>query len=382
MDAVTAPLRAPSNAPRSAARLTRLGRVVGRYLAPTALVLASLLPARASAPASVAAEAAAEVEATPPPAVTGYALGSLRGATLRRDAPHLTTVTVAGVGIDPTGRRVAAPGADVARVLARAQAAGLHAELLLSNYSDRIGDFDTRAADRLLTHPGRIRAVARQVAEHAVSLGVDGINVDLEALRPRDAPGLVELLRQLRSVLPDGALLTIDVSARGSADSYRAGGYDLAGIAATVDVVQLMTYDEHGPTWSGAGPIGSLDWQRRCLEAALRAVPAAQLDLGVAGYGYSWPRTGTGRSLSVHRAEALAARSGPGARWHAAIGEWSARLADGTRLWWSDARSYAARRDLAARYELHGLAIWRLGSADPLSGDAASPARLTRSAAG
>ena len=70
------------------------------------------------------------------------------------------------------------------------------------------------------------------------------------------------------------------------------------------------------------------------------------------------------------------------ARWHADAGEWSARLGDGTRLWWSDARSYRVRRHLVAELGLHGLAVWRLGSADPLTGAAATPARLTRSAAG
>lgn len=351
-------------------RARRLARLVGRYLLPGAIVLASLLPARASAPASAAATATAEALA-PVPAVTGYALGGLGSAVLRRDAPHLTTVTVAGVAIDAAGRRVAAPSADVTRLLAKAQAAGLRAELLLSNYSDRLGDFDTRAVDRLLTHPSRIEGVASQLAEHAVSLGVDGVNVDLEALRPCDATGLVDLLARLREALPQGTAISIDVSARSSRSAYAEAGYDLAGIAAIVDVVQLMTYDQHGPTWSGPGPIGALAWQRRCLEAALDGVPAERLDLGVAGYGYSWPRRGTGRSLSVARARALAEASDRGARWHDDTAEWSARLDDGTRLWWSDARSYEVRRTLAAQFGLHGLAIWRLGSADPLTGDAA-----------
>ena len=76
------------------------------------------------------------------------------------------------------------------RTLADAAAAGLRAALLVSNYSDRLGDFDTRAADLLLTHPGRIDAVAGQLAEHAVSLGVDRAVIDaLSRCEPIPATG-------------------------------------------------------------------------------------------------------------------------------------------------------------------------------------------------
>ena len=45
---------------------------------------------------------------------------------------------------------------------------------------------------------------------------------------------------------------------------------------------------------------------------------------------------------------------------------WRARLDDGTVVWWSDRRSLRQRRAVAVEHGLHGLAIWRLGSADTL----------------
>ncbi|CAB4733683.1 unannotated protein [freshwater metagenome] len=127
-----------------------------------------------------------------------------------------------------------------------------------------------------------------------------------------------------------------------------------------------MTYDQHGPSWSGPGPIGGLGWQRRTLEAALEQVPAAQLDLGVAGYGYTWPRRGTGHTLLTRGARRVVAADGAQAHWKPGPAEWTATLSDGTRIWWSDRRSYAARQALAREYGLHGLAVWRVGSADTL----------------
>lgn len=54
------------------------------------------------------------------------------------------------------------------------------------------------------------------------------------------------------------------------------------------------------------------------------------------------------------------------ATWHPRAGEWSARVAKGT-VWWSDHRSYVRRVALADDLGEQGVAIWQLGSADPLS---------------
>jgi spore germination protein YaaH len=182
----------------------------------------------------------------------------------------------------------------------------------------------------------------------------------------RDGAGLVTFVQAVQDALPAARTVTIDISASTSLDGYRAGGYDLAGLARAADVIKLMTYDQHGPTWSGAGPIGALPWQRRALHTLLRVVPRRQVDLGFGGYGYTWPRHGTGRDVTDAQARRLVARSHVRPTWHAGAGEWSARLHGGTRLWWSDRRSYRLRVRLARHEHLHGLAVWRLGSADTL----------------
>ena len=166
--------------------------------------------------------------------------------------------------------------------------------------------------------------------------------------------------------MPTPRTVSIDVSATTSVRSYRDRGYRLRGLADVVDVIDLMTYDQHGPGWSAPGPIGSLTWQRDALAALLTVVPERQVQLGVAGYGYSWPREGTGRSLTVAQARRLVRHDGAEARWRAGAGEWSARLSNGTVLWWSDGRSYERRVRLAQRTGVRGLAVWRLGSADTL----------------
>ncbi|GAA2153508.1 hypothetical protein GCM10009844_37990 [Nocardioides koreensis] len=301
-----------------------------------------------------------------PPAVTGYILEGSSDRIVDRDAAALTTLGVADLTLAPSGKGVTAPSAQALRLLGTAHDHGVRAEPLFSNWSNRLGAFDTRAVSRLLRHEGRVRRVAARLASYVSDQGWDGLNVDLERLRPADGPGLVLLLRELQTRMPVERTVSVDLSASTSVRGYRALGYRLGPLGQVADTVVLMAYDQHGAGWSGPGPVGALTWQRRALAALTTKVPMSKVDLGVAGYGYTWPRNRTGHMVTLEGARRLVREDGARAVWKARPGEWTARLSNGTVLWWSDGRSYDLRHDLAVRRGTHGLALWRLGSADAL----------------
>lgn len=323
-------------------------------------LVALLLPLALLAPAAPAA--AQEPDGL---SVTGWILQSGSNELVRRNAGGISTLSVAGVMLAPDGSTVSAPTDGARRLMKAAHRQGLQAELLVSNYSNAMEDFDPDAAHQLLDSDRNIAAVAERLAGF-VGRRWDGINIDLERLRQRDADELVAFVEALQDQMPEAKTVTIDVSATSSLQGYRERGYKLNALAEAADTIKLMTYDQHGPTWTGPGPIGALRWQRQALEAALRVVPPGRLDLGVAGYGYSWPEEGTGRSLTIRQVRGLLNRNDARRHWNSDVGEWTATLANGTVLWWSDRRSYGERVDLAREYDLHGLAVWRIGSADTL----------------
>jgi spore germination protein len=314
-------------------------------------------------PASVAVAAP---DRAAPLASTGYILGGSPDRLVARDAHGLATLGVAGVAISSNGRSVSSPDAGTARLAATAHDNGLRAELLVSNFSDELGDFDPRAASRLLRHPDRVRGVATALAGFVADQGWDGVQVDLESLSKADGDGLLMLVQELQTRMAPEKTVSIAVMASTVAREYVRRGYQLPGLGQAVDTLALMTYDQHGPSWSGPGPIGARGWQEQALATVLTKVPATKVDLGVAGYGYTWPRNGTGHTVTVKQARRLVSADGAKARWRRGPGEWTARLSNGTVLWWSDARSYEQRLQMAEDAGLHGLALWRLGSADPL----------------
>ena len=321
------------------------------------VVLIGSLSSTAAGPATSSVAAQRQ-----PLASTGYVLAGASDALVAREAHALATLGVDGVTLSRRGDRVSSIDP---RLAGTAHAHGLRAELLLSNYSDRLGDFDPRAAALLLRSPANIDAVAGQLASYVATQGWDGIQLDLESLASADADGLLALATTLQSRMAPEKTVSIAVMASDRAAEYVSRGYRLPELGAVVDTLALMTYDQHGP-WSGPGPIGALAWQRRSVGVVSTMVPAGKVDLGVAGYGYTWPRGRDGRTVTDAQARKLVARDGAQARWRARAGEWTARLSDGTRLWWSDGRSIALRQDLAGELGLHGIALWRLGSADPL----------------
>ncbi len=300
--------------------------------------------------------------------ITGYIEQGTAQVLIDRSSKALSTVGVDGINLNATGSAVTQVDPSARLLLRRAHADGLRAELLVGNFDNAIGDFSSKIAQALLLSPNHIRGVAAQLSAIVQTEGWDGVTIDLESLNERDASGLVSFVTALRADLAGRATLSIDVSASTSLGAYAAGGYDLTALGRVVNRVVLMAYDQHGP-WSQPGPIGSLNWQRQSLRVLLTRVRASSVDLGVAGYGYTWPKGSkvhSGTSLSDAQARFLVRRAHARAHWVTGDGEWTATLSDGTVIWWSDLRSIRLREAMAQQFSLHGVALWQLASSDPL----------------
>jgi spore germination protein YaaH len=276
-------------------------------------------------------------------------------AVMDASAETITVLAVDGLNFLPSAGGLTELDPSATELLDHAHAAGLKAELMVGNFSSDLEDFDEQLAyDTLSNLPARA-AVVSDLADLVDEQGWDGISIDLESLAPRDAELLTAFAAELRAALGAGRSISIALMVGGE-------GVDLAALVPVIDRFILMAYDEHGPWEDVPGPIGSLDWQRAGLEALLESVPAAKVELGVAGYGYGWGPSGDGQ-LSVAAARALA----PDADFDEDAGEWTATLADGTEMWWSDIQSFRMRVALAREYGLAGVALWSLEQGDPIT---------------
>jgi spore germination protein YaaH len=340
---------------------------VNRRLGATLLAAAALATlAGCAAPGSDPTPTPATTSTQPPLPTEGYLLAdSATIHSLDRDAAALATVGIDGVAILATGAAVSDLPANSASLVASAHSRGLTAELVVTNYDKAKGAFSPKIADAVLDSAANRAAVVAQLVSQVSAAGFDGVQIDFDSLDAGNTPGLAALAQQLHDALGAPRTVSMAVAAEGSTAHYFAAGYDFAQLKTTVSRVVLKAFDQHTPTSTKPGPVGGMPWATVALDALLATgLPAGQVDLGVAGYGYSWPGNGSdGTRLSDDDSRALA---GDLASYDTAQGEWTAILPDDTVVWWSDARSLSERRDLARSRNLHGIAVWELSLTDPL----------------
>jgi spore germination protein YaaH len=160
------------------------------------------------------------------------------------------------------------------------------------------------------------------------------------------------------------------------------GAYDLAALAKSVDLICLMTYDQH-TRWTTPGPVAGWNWTLDNLKYALREVPRSKLSLGIPLYGYHWytgaPVVDAGAASGYDPNPTAASISAPDALqlahdWNGTIQwdpvdrtAWFWFYRDQMREWvfFTDARTFRARYDLARSYGLEGFCAWVLGQEDP-----------------
>ena len=159
------------------------------------------------------------------------------------------------------------------------------------------------------------------------------------------------------------------------------GAYDLKAIAESVDLLCLMTYDQH-TVWTVPGPVAGWAWTVANLDYALKVVPPQKLALGIPVYGYHWfsatpikasDKTGdkpnpTADYISTDDALDLAKAYNGHLEWDTVDrSAWFYFYRNDVREWifYTDVRTFRERYALVKDRRLYGFASWVLGTEDP-----------------
>jgi cellulose synthase/poly-beta-1,6-N-acetylglucosamine synthase-like glycosyltransferase/spore germination protein YaaH/peptidoglycan/xylan/chitin deacetylase (PgdA/CDA1 family) len=210
-----------------------------------------------------------------------------------------------------------------------------------------------------------------QAAAFLASDRYHGLMIDFETLPQKAQPGYLALMKELSGDLHSkGMKLYVSVQARNSE-------YDYAAVAAMVDGVVLMNYDEHYPSPGTAGPVASQDWFLDNLKAAIKVIPKDKLISAIGNYGYDWvqkPKSGKlppgVRDFNVTVQDAwLAARDseadvdfdGDSLNPHISYLDEHELQHD---IWFLDAVTALNQMRAAQSLGIQTFALWRLGSED------------------
>jgi len=215
------------------------------------------------------------------------------------------------------------------------------------------------------------RALIDSILSTIEKNGYDGIEIDIENIYPNDKQLFSQFIKELSdTLLPMNYYLSVALPARlpGESGGSWSDSFDYAVVGQYASQVVIMAYDEHG-AWSGAGPIASLPWVEKVMQGALEKIPPQKLLLGIPAYGFDWNYDqAMPRYISYSLAMATAQRYQKAISWDqvAQVPYFTYIDENGSfhQVYFENSSSWAGKLDLAAKYKLRGIAIWRLGMED------------------
>jgi len=256
------------------------------------------------------------------------------------------------------------------------------------------GDFVQEEFHRLLGNAVAANHMFDQLIRACKENGYSGIQFDFENVHWTDRSALSDLVRAAAAAFHREGLqlsiATVPNAPGGPAgeggfaawiyENWR-GAYDLKPLAESVDLICLMTYDQH-TRWTAPGPVAGWGWTNANLDYALKAVPPQKLSLGIPLYGYHWfagtPEKGEGKSgekpnpsaeyIGTDDALDLAKTYNGHIEWDTTDrSAWFYFYRGDMREWifFTDAHTFRERYNLVKERNLQGFCSWVLGTEDP-----------------
>lgn len=193
--------------------------------------------------------------------------------------------------------------------------------------------------------------------------GIDGINLDIEGIRPAAGPHYVQFIRELSvSCRKEGIVLSVDTYVPSAYTAF----YNRAEQGQVADYVIIMAYDEH-TSGGEAGSVSSLSYVRDGIKNTLKEVPKEKLICGLPFYTRLWKEEAnavTCKALDMSSAAAWVTENQVETYWQEELGQAYGELNEGEskyRIWLEDDNSLRLKLQEVRDHELAGAAYWRLG---------------------
>ncbi|MCR2802919.1 glycosyl hydrolase family 18 protein [Paenibacillus soyae] len=233
--------------------------------------------------------------------------------------------------------------------------------------------FDRSLTTEFLTNKAAQTKFIGALVAKASALGVHGINLDFEEVAASDRAAFTAFVKQLTTAAHAKKLkVSIDLL-RGDAAWNHLTAYDHAAIGAIVDTVIVMAYDEH---WRGSkepGSVAGLHWVEEGVKQYLDyGIPRSKLMLGIPFYVREWRIDAAGklvdnRAILMKELPELIAEQNAVGVFDAESGQTKyTYVKDGyTHVFWAETHDTVLKRiAIAKKYDLAGVAFWRLGYED------------------
>ena len=243
----------------------------------------------------------------------------------------------------------------------QAHALGLEVWALIDDFTHR----EDNGVDpqEILSYTSKRTAIIEVLMSEADRCGFDGINVDFEKVTEDGSQDYIQFIRELSvACRQKGLVLSVDNYVPHNYNAH----YKWAEQGVMADYVIIMGYDEH---YAGgeAGSVSSIGYVENGIKDMLSLVPKEKVINAVPFYTRLWTGSGdnaSSRAMGISEATKWVSESGMDLTWDDSAGQYYGRLDSQNgeqQLWMEETRSLGLKMDLIKKYDLAGVAGWRLG---------------------
>ncbi len=248
----------------------------------------------------------------------------------------------------------------------------------LPDYTEK-KDWDPDRVQKVITTESARQKHVADIVELVTSKNFDGVDIDYEALRSSQKNDFSTFIQELGSALhAKGKLLGVAVyppSPDTSQADYGVQAQDLPALAKSADLLYFMTYLEHTLS-SPPGPPGGIQWIASSLEYAITTlhIPKEKIFMGIGLMGIAWRQDPDGSivgdrdDIQYQEILSIVQNNGITPSWNANSASPYVEFTDQNGkhfVWFENAESVAQKVALADKFDVGGIALWRLGGEDP-----------------
>ncbi|PZE21873.1 glycosyl hydrolase family 18 protein [Paenibacillus xerothermodurans] len=230
--------------------------------------------------------------------------------------------------------------------------------------------FNAALTTQFLANPQAQAKFIQDLVNKCAALGVDGINVDFESLAGKDRANFTNFVQNLTNAAHEKQLLiSIDLP-RGSVKWNAQTAFDHEKLGSIVDYMIIMAYDQHWKGSTAPGSVAGLQWVEEGVKEFLSyGIRRDKLIVGIPFYVREWQIDSTGklignRAVLLKDVPALIASTNAVITYDARFGQNKVEYTQNGNqfvFWLEDEKTVKARLDIAKKYDLAGVAAWRLG---------------------
>ena len=266
---------------------------------------------------------------------------------------------------------------------------GIKVWAMVQNMEDK--ESEDVAAHIVTTEEGRNHFYTK-MKEWVEAYDLDGICLDFERMNPANKEAYTEFAAGLKAVLPEdcvvSACITVKLNGNNEDNWYQC--YDRPALAQAVDYLCIMAYDNHRNRTME--PVAGIPWVDKHVRRLLEEIPSNKLILGVPFYGTDYREEvqegdvfatrpmwkDSGWTTTIFNLNS-ALSNGKYTRGDSTFvvdywidkGSWNSEIGisnysfvdtDGIlhQIWIDDENSLYQKGRLALRYQLGGVAVWKL----------------------